>query len=1095
MGSEKTIMDQEKLIEKLREENEKLKERIEKQPPSEQKILADHLPIGIYRTTPDGKIIFANSYLIKMLDYKSFEELSKRNIDKEGYCVKNFRKRFIEMMKDTDELNGLISDWRDNNGKCISVMENVRTVRGVDGEIIYFEGTVENITQQHEIEEQLKVSEENYRMLFENMLNGFILFDLIYNNKNTVVDIKILNINKTFEKIIGFEKKSVIDHTFRQLFPDYDFNELSRMLTRLKAESYSNLDYYFAPVNKYFEINIFRLNTYYAALLYDITEKKLAESSLRYSEQRFKELAEMLPEIVFEIDLEGKLIYANKVAFEKFEYPADEIMKGKSFKDFFVKSDIPRIAENLKKNFSGDKSSGNEYTAKTRTGKKFPVLIFNSLIEQKGKPVGMRGVVVEITDRKRFEERVRASEKKYRELAELLPQIVFEMDIEGRFTFMNNIGLEVFGLKEKDFVEGVSFFSLLEEDSLLKFKSEFKKIVDGVKLAHPEYFFITRDLDLFPGEVYATTIYENKKPVALKGIIVDISARKRAEEREAEYNLQQRFLSTTALEFFKIYEEKQLFDFIGKSLVQITEGSVVMLTKFDTINHEVNIANINGLKEGEAEVLRQTLGFDFARALYNFKDDFAKGLMTGKLIEMDGGFREFTENSVPEEWSKQIESNFEINKVYSAGLTRENKLLGGIYIFTRHGKELKHVQLVETFIYQSSIALHRAILETELRTAKENAEAGDRLKSAFLANMSHEIRTPMNGIIGFSELIRKKKLPEAKQTKFLDVIIDNGKYLLDLLNDIIDISKIQSGQLDIVKSKFSLNTLLYELDYFFSMDLIRKHKGSVDLIIERSLEDPDSLIISDKLRLKQILTNLIGNAVKFTHEGNIRAGYEVKGEELLFYVKDTGIGLEKDKIEMIFERFTQAEYNTTKKYGGTGLGLAISKGLIELLNGKVWVESAPGKGSEFYFTIPFEFAKEVTSEQNLKRREVTKVDWKNKKVLIVEDNDPSFAFLEELLIDKEVTVIRAMNGFDAIEKCNKNPDFDLVFMDIQLPELDGYEATRQIVRFRPELPIIAQTANAMSDDKMKCLDAGCTEVLTKPVQMDQLFMLLEKYFI
>jgi len=240
--------------------------------------------------------------------------------------------------------------------------------------------------------------------------------------------------------------------------------------------------------------------------------------------------------------------------------------------------------------------------------------------------------------------------------------------------------------------------------------------------------------------------------------------------------------------------------------------------------------------------------------------------------------------------------------------------------------------------------------EEELMAAKIKAEESDRLKSAFLANMSHEIRTPMNGILGFAQLLQNNHISEQKRSEYLDIINKSGSHLIKLINDIIDISKLETNKMIISKRKFKLNSFLSDIIYFFKPML----KEGVDLTLQTALDDSDDIIITDDTRLKQILTNLIGNSSKFTESGSINVSYSLEDKgKLLFEIRDTGIGMTEDELKFVFNRFRQADEETSRKYGGTGLGLAISKACVKLLGGKIWVESEKNKGSSFYFSIPY----------------------------------------------------------------------------------------------------------------------------------------------
>ena len=381
------------------------------------------------------------------------------------------------------------------------------------------------------------------------------------------------------------------------------------------------------------------------------------------------------------------------------------------------------------------------------------------------------------------------------------------------------------------------------------------------------------------------------------------------------------------------------------------------------------------------------------------------------------------------------------------------------------------------------------IINDELVRAKEKAVESDRLKSSFLANMSHEIRTPMNAILGFSDLLKSNKFSDERKERFVEIINSKSRQLLQIITDIIDISKIEAGQIKISNKNFSINDLLRDLE--ISYRSIQKHeKKPIKLIIKLKLTDANSWIYADKLRIDQILNNFLSNAFKFTEKGEIELGYQIKEDKtIVFYVRDTGIGISNDEMKIIFDRFRQVSSSYDRIYGGTGLGLSISRGLAGKLGGSIWVESEVNKGSTFYLRIPYTKGEK---SQKLSKKTSVLYNWENKAILIAEDEDDNYSFLKMLLRPTRAKIVRAVNGLEAVEM-GKDPDINLVLMDIKLPELDGLEATKIIKKNRKTLPIIAQTAYAMSSDEEGCLQAGCDAYIAKPIKIDAFLKLIDQF--
>ncbi len=383
----------------------------------------------------------------------------------------------------------------------------------------------------------------------------------------------------------------------------------------------------------------------------------------------------------------------------------------------------------------------------------------------------------------------------------------------------------------------------------------------------------------------------------------------------------------------------------------------------------------------------------------------------------------------------------------------------------------------------------------QLKKEKEKAEENDRLKSVFLAEMSHEIRTPMNAIIGFSNLLLKNSLVGKNRNEFIRLIIDNGNSLLNLINDIIDVSKIEAEQLKINLLKCNLTELMQDL-YLYYNDLIvrsNRFKLVIELKIPSSHKDQNVYIFTDPHRLRQILVNLINNAIKFTYEGKIVFGFKTSNDNITeFYVKDTGPGIADDKINSIFDRFEKADDPYTKNNTGSGLGLSISKQLVELMGGNIWVKSSEGKGSTFYFNLPTGRAtieKFRNIEKGSKFNE--NFDWSDKSILVAEDEKANFIYIKTVLTKAKARIYWAENGLEAVKIC-KRKNIDLVLMDIKMPVMNGYDATMKIKSMYPDMPVIAQTAYTMSDDIDRFMKAGCTDYIIKPIRSKEMLEVVHK---
>ncbi len=517
----------------------------------------------------------------------------------------------------------------------------------------------------------------------------------------------------------------------------------------------------------------------------------------------------------------------------------------------------------------------------------------------------------------------------------------------------------------------------------------------------------------------------------------------------------------------------------------------------DSLNlTEMILANYDAISKLYTKVKEYKKALEYQSVYYHLKDSLYSQEARDKIDELETAFTvELKERELASK-TKELRHQKAYKYLLAAGMTVV--LLSLIFLILAYSrkskaeKELKqHKKNLEILIEQKSEELKASI--NERRYALES----DRLKSAFLANMSHELRTPMNAIIAFSNFLKDSSLSTEKRDEYINYITTAGDTLLHLVDDIIDSAKIESKQLNINKMRCNITDLIFEMREIFNEIRSRKQRSHIEIRIDESSQKDDVYIITDPLRLKQVLSNLLENAIKYTMEGYVEFGYVLEEKGVTFFVKDTGIGIPKDKFDYIFQRFSQIEYTVKDVFRGTGLGLSITKNLVELLGGHIWVESELGKGSTFYFTIPSETIEIsprplFSEKKDIKADKAQLFDWSDKNVLVAEDEDLNYKVLESVLTRAKANVWRAKNGIEAIEVCQAT-NIDLVLMDIQMPRMDGYMATRKIKQFNKNLPVIAQTSYAMAGERENCLAAGCDDYLSKPLNLEELLIKCNRY--
>jgi PAS domain S-box-containing protein len=378
--------------------------------------------------------------------------------------------------------------------------------------------------------------------------------------------------------------------------------------------------------------------------------------------------------------------------------------------------------------------------------------------------------------------------------------------------------------------------------------------------------------------------------------------------------------------------------------------------------------------------------------------------------------------------------------------------------------------------------------ENELAELRVRSEESENLKTAFLRNFSHEIRTPLNAIVGFADFLEEFDLSGEKKKTYLNIIKQSSQQLLSIVNDIINITALDAGQITYQEHKTDISSLVKRTYRQFESGA---GPQNIAFSYKLNIQEDDTVIYTDEAKLSDTLSILLKNAFKFTSEGNIEFGCYPDGGFLVFYCRDTGIGIPSKFRSKVFQRFSQADNSSTRKYGGNGIGLALAKSYVGLLGGEIWFESVPGKGSEFFFTVPNKTVSGSVIQKvpgNNSKRKIM-----NKTVLVAEDDAFNFFLIRELLSGRGINILHARNGLEAVELLQSSPEVDLVLMDIKMPGMDGFQATRKVKQMRPELPVIAQTAYALQADQDEVREAGFDGYLSKPLNKELLLSLVFKH--
>ena len=994
--------------------------------------LVEVIPDGIYKSTEGGVFVEVNPAMVDMLGYDSKEELMAIDIKTQLYFHVDDRESVVlqENLKETG-----IYRMRKKDGSEIWVEDHGWLTFDKKTNTFFHEGIMRDVTERKYAEEALLKSEAKYREIFENIQDAFY---------EVTLDGVVIEISPSFNILSKgqYTREDLIGKPLSEVYANYNDRDLFLKELQRKGNvndyelDLKNKDGSIIPcsISSRIQFDVSGNPVKIIGSIRDITERKNAEKELK----KLTTAVEQSANTIIITNAEGEIEYANPVFTELTGYTADQA-KGQNPRFLNAGTQNKEYYAEMWKTILGGKIWKGEFHNKTKGGDLFWEQVTISPIKDKeGKTINFLAVKEDITAKRNAEQALKESEEKYRTMIETSNDLIWMLDGNGNFTFFNKQTEETTGYLIKDWM-GKSFTPLIFEEELPFLQDVFVKGMNGKPTAY-EFHLKIANGSILTFSVKTAPIVINEVVTGMVSFARDIT-----QQKEAELKL---------LKALKNVEESETR---FKALHNASFGGIAIHDKGLILDCNQGLAEMSGY------TVKELIGMD---GLLLIAEDLRELVMSNILAAYEKPYEAIGLQKNGKEYALRLEAK---NIPYK-------------------GKEVRVVE------FRDISEIKKA--ENNLKDALEKATESDRLKSAFLANMSHEIRTPMNGILGFAELLKQPDLTGEQQQEYIRIIEKGGARMLNIINDIVDISRIESKQ---VKISLSETNIIEQIEYIYTFFKPEVENKSIKFLVKNELQVQDALVITDREKLYAILTNLVKNAIKYTEKGSIEFGckiIEMHGRaSIQFYIEDTGIGIPIQRQEAIFERFIQADIEDKMARQGAGLGLAISKAYVEMLGGDMWLESLENKGSTFYFTIPYVPVKvEQMTVKGRVMEDFEESHINNLKILIVEDDETSAELISIVINNYGKEILVAQTGEEAVEACRLHPDIDLILMDIQLPVMNGYEATRQIREFNTEVVIIAQTAFALIGDKEKALDAGCDDYISKPINADELLKLVMNYF-
>ncbi len=964
---------------------------------------------------------------------------------------------FSEIAANKEPIKDLVNWNIRKNGEKVCLLTNGVPILDEEGNFRGYRGVDKDITERWRVEKELLNREEKFRALFESAKDGILLL---------TTEGKIVSLNTSFATMHGYTIEEMLSMGIRDLdVPETAKHVPARIQRLLAGEMLSfEVEHYCkngqtVPIEVSANLVSIGGENFILGFHRDISERKQAEEKLLESEKLLNEAQHLARMGSWLWIIETDMVLWSKELYElnqrNPQLPAPSYSELASY---YTKESWELLCQAVEKAVSEGTPYEMELDIVRPDGSILHTNTWGKAIKDKsGRVIQLYGTVQDITERKKAEEALQKSEEKLSSIMNSMTEVVWSVSWpDFKLLYVSPSVEKLYGRSIQEFIEkpllwreaihpddrnrNFNGFELLQKE---KYVEDERRIVrpDGSIVWVHDRSHLVRD--------------ENGIPIRVDGLVLDITERKKVEEEliKAKEKAEENEV--------RLKEQVRLLDLIFAH----TLDNMALLDK------DYNFIKVS---ETYAKSCQRDISEFIGRNHFDlYPSDFKEEAdeVKEKKIIYSKHARPFIYADHPE-WGTTY---WDIGFVPILDKNEEIEL----FILTL--KDISEEVRSELKLIKQN---------EELKVAKEKAIESDRLKTAFLANISHEIRTPMNGILGFSHLLLAPDISDEKLKQYVKVIDNCGNQLLSIIDDLIDVSKIEANQMTVKIHPANINSIIREL---YELLQQRAIISRINFLFTKELNDDNCVILTDGNRLRQILINLINNALKFTSQGYVKYGYRLKKEMIEFFVEDTGIGIAPEMQEKIFDRFTQVETAFSKMSGGTGLGLSISKALVELLGGKIWLNSEIGKGSVFYFTIPYVQAEKEKNEKPMIASKIVRNVSEN-TILIAEDDNSNYFYLSEVLAGMNIRIIRANNGEEAIEKVKHNPSINLILMDMKMPVLDGYKTTKEIKKIRKDIPIIAQTAYALSSDREKALEAGCDDYIPKPLNLDLLIELIKKHF-